>query len=146
MNAEPTRYAFKNGDGHRLEIEATGNRQEILVSIQPIGSLCTVSITIPNNQAPAAALAILTAAGFKPWEDLAAVYGTRESVGHAACLLTEWVREEEHRAKERELTRRRDELACELAGDGAYAYRFASADHQRAIDMIIRLQDEAAGK
>lgn len=99
----------------------------------------------PTAQAPAVALAVLTAAGFVPRGNRRDSDSFQESVDTAAGYLDDAVRLQAGTAAKAELTRRRDELAKDFIRhlpDLTYD-KIATAGIKRAIDMIITLQDEA---
>lgn len=103
----------------------------------------------PNADAPAVALAIITAAGFVPRGNRADSDSFQESVDTAAGYLDDAVLIQAGTAAKAELTRRRDELARQIylsaiGEDDGGSYKHRNPITQTAIDMIIQLQDEAA--
>lgn len=146
---ERTRWAYKNDDGHRLYISTVGHEHDhVELSITGVGDLDWRSLNIPAGEAPGIALAILKVAGFRaanPRTSDKDFFGGDEAGAEWAVMwLEKLAAAQQVQNHEKDLTRRRDELACNLAGDGAFAYRFALPDHQRAINMIIQLQDEVS--
>jgi len=141
--AENTRYGYKTAEGHRLHVSTVGAaRDHVELAIAGIGDLDWRSLNIPATEVPGIALALLRTAGFVPSGD-SEPSGFRGCVETAAGHLDDAVLIADGLAAAAELTRRRDELAQNLVGDGAFAYGFADPELQRAIDMIIQLQDEA---
>lgn len=134
-----TSTVFTDGsDLDSIEIKAALNGEAFLLgSTDP-------DLRFFNTDAPAMALAILTAAGYALGNDRRGSIGAHEMVDTAAGMLNDAVRIGQRNQAHAELNRRRDKLAQELIQDACYAYRHAAADQQRAIDMIIQLQDDAA--
>lgn len=96
------------------------------------------SLLFPHADAPAIALAILTAAGVT-----SAPHDDADSVQLALAQLQEWEGIRRNQAAQQELTRRRDELALQLIPIKEATYSLALPAIQRAVDMIIQLQDQA---
>lgn len=101
-----------------------------------------VVLRFPNTDAPAVALAILTAAGFVPRGNRVDPDNFQQCVDTAAGHLDDAVLIADGEAAKKELTRRRDELAKQLTPLAA-TYSAALPAIQTAIDMIIQLQNEA---
>lgn len=149
-NSKPTNYqmALTVGDGTRLEIQSdriTG--QDFYVIVSPGLGHTGMSICIEADQAPAVALAILTAAGVTPHHGTSRCIGDRMDMW-AVRYLTDHVEAQAEDAAEKELTRRKDELAREIylkatGEDDGDTYAHRNHVTRAAIDMIIQLQDEA---
>jgi len=139
---------YHDAAGHRLEIAVGDNLDHVELVIQNIGDLRYSSLNIPATDIPAIALAMLRAAGVEPHTGTGLVQGDRRDMW-AVRYLTDHVEAQAEDAAEKELTRRRIELAAELVTDGTVRVR-SSFDPDtpmgKAIDMIIRLQDQAKAK
>lgn len=127
-------YTYTDSSNARLEIKMPHPSGFIIGLEGDTGEY--VNIVVRNEDAPRVALETLKAAGI----DM-----DHESVGlsMAARHLRDVVSLGEARKKAGARDKRRDELAQELAEDGAYAYRFAGPDLQAAIDRIIELESRA---
>lgn len=140
---ENTRYGYKNAEGHRIHVSTVGaGSDHVELAIAGVGDLGWRSLNIPAAEAPGIALALLKAAGVQPHHGTARCAGDRMDMW-AVRYLADHVEAQAEDAAEKELTRRRDELARKLTGFPAYNYQSASNTIQRAIDIIIQLQDEA---
>jgi len=141
--AENSRYGFTNTDRDKLTI-GPSIVNHFCIAVEEVGEIAADIIRIPNDQAPAVALAILTAAGFEP-SGSNEPSGLRESVETAAGYLDDAVHLAKGAAAAKELTKRRDELAQEFIPHipGITYDKLATNGIKRAIDMIISLQDEA---
>lgn len=93
---------------------------------------------IPNEQAPAIALAVLEAAGYVP-----NAFGA--DIPQAAYLLRKAVEASENRAKENALMERREAVLEELGYKSAYADYNAKGSVRKSVDKIIELQDKLEG-
>lgn len=131
----PGNYEFLDEMGDTLRIKAAADGGAFILNPDS-------DLRFPNAEAPAVALAILTAAGWP---------GDYPG-GASHQILADLRRVVEITGQEvakKELTRRRDELAKEVAKKSDWSrpdvVRFADLqdDAQTAIDMIIQLQDEA---
>lgn len=131
------KYEVKDGNGNRVTV--TGNFEQVIIRIASFAAY------IPNSEAPAVALAILTAAGFVPRGNRPDSDSIQESVDTAAGYLDDAVRLSAGAAAAKELTKRRDALAHKLVPHipGITYGTLATAGIKHAIDMIIQLQDEA---
>lgn len=149
--SERTQYGYKNHEGHRLHIMAdrilTGN---VLVSVTGVGDLEPRSLNIPDTDVPGVALALLKSAGYGQLhqhlphhDDIPSM--VELAAGHLSDAID--IREQNNRRRiqaiEQELTRRRNELALALC-ISTTGYNSSSPGAQRAIDMIVQLQDEAS--
>lgn len=152
-NTKPSyQMALTVGDGSRLEIQSdriTG--RDFYVIVSPGFGHAGLSIAIETDQAPAVALAILTAAGFVPRGNRRDSDSFQESVDTAAGYLDDAVLIAAGTAAKKELTKRRDELAAKLFDlpvyelhPGPFTYFDSTEVVRNAIDMIIQLQDEVS--
>src|SRR6185312_15396854 len=120
--SERTQYGYKNDEGHRLHIMAdrikTGH---VMLSVTGVGDLEPRSMNIRDKDVPGVALALLKAAGVEPHNGTELVRGDRRDMW-AVRNLMDHVEAQAEDAAEKELTRRRGEIAAEHGvGGGAYA-------------------------
>ena len=137
------KYEVKDGNGNLVTV--TGNFEQVIIRVASFAAY------IPNTDAPAVALAILTAAGFVPRGNRADSDSFQESVDTAAGYLDDAVLIQAGTAAKAELTKRRDDLAAKLFDlpvyelhTGPFDYADSTEVVRNAIDMIIQLQDEAS--
>lgn len=125
-NTSYAKYEVKDGNGNLVTV--TGNFEQVIIRIASFAAY------IPNAEAPAVALAILTAAGW-PETDRASI--THQILGDLGRV----VEITGQAAAKAELTRRRDELANEFTAVSTYNGQLPYVKNM--LDRIIQLQDEA---
>lgn len=147
QNATPntTRTEFADIDGDTMQVGQTDAQGHFSISMQ------SPYVTLHADQAPAVALAILTAAGFVPRGNRADSDSFQEYVDTAAGYLDDAVLIAAGTAAKKELNKRRDDMAAKLFDlpvyelhPGPFTYFDSTEVVRNAIDMIIQLQDEAS--
>lgn len=138
------RTEFADIDGDTMQVGHSAEQDHFLITMD--GPYLTLHAT----QAPAVALAILTAAGFVPRGNRRDSDSLQESVDTAAGYLDDAVHLAAGAAAAKVLSKRRDELAKALFDlpvyslhPGPFTYVECTEVVRAAIDMIIQLQDEA---
>lgn len=147
QNATPntTRTEFADIDGDTMRVGQADAQGHFSISMDG------PYVTMHAEQAPAMALAILTAAGFVPRGNRRDSDSFQESVDTAAGYLDDAVLIAAGTAAKKELTKRRDDIAAKLFDlpvyelhPGPFTYFDSTEVVRNAIDMIIQLQDEAS--
>lgn len=138
------RYAQQGALGNWAYIDPS-IADHFVIAVYENDDLTGAVVRIPNSQAPALALAILTAAGVTH-----APYDAADSLQRALAQLEEHEGIRRNQEAKQELTKRRDELAAKLFDlpvyelhPGPFDYADSTEVVRNAIDMIIQLQDEA---